>query len=250
MDRNLLTAAILGGVLIIGLSFYEGWYLKDRWGEPGAEAAVMGQRFKNVPKKIGKWVGEDQPVDDQSRKTAGAVNYVSRFYRNEDTGREVRLWLIVGHSRDIVRHTPNICYPNAGFRQDSPEIRHQVPLKDKDPAQFYTAKFIKESSLGRYAERVFWAWNSPGTNKWEAPDSARLHYGLSKALYKVYFTSNVSSDEKTAEDSLAAEFAELMLPEINKALFPESGANAASTAEAAATDEAAEVVVEEEAPAE
>jgi hypothetical protein len=253
MDRNLLTAAILGGVLIIGLSFYEGMYLKDRWGEPGAEAAEMGKRFKNVPKKIGDWVGQDMPVDEQNRKTAGAVNYVSRFYKNEKTGREVRLWLIVGHSRDIVRHTPNICYPNAGFRQDSPEIRHQVSLKGKDPAEFYTAKFIKESSFGRIAERVFWAWNSPATNKWEAPDTARHHYGLTKALYKVYFTTNTFGDEKTAEDSVAAEFAELMLPEIDKALFPEPGANATSTAatsEDAPTDEAVEVVVEEEAPAE
>jgi hypothetical protein len=251
MDRNLLTTAILGGVLIIGLSFYEGWFLKDRWGEAGAEAAVMGERFKNVPEKIGDWVGENKPVDDQIRETSGAVNYVSRFYRHEKTGREVRLWLIVGHSRDIVRHTPNICYPNAGFRQESPQIRHMVPLEGKDPAQFYTAKFIKESALGRVAERVFWAWNSPATNKWDAPEKARHHYGLTKALYKVYFTTNVLGDEKTIEDSLAAEFAELMLPEIDKALFPEPGANTTSTAatsEEAPTDEAVEVVVEEEAP--
>jgi hypothetical protein len=244
MDRNLLSAAVLGGFLIVSLCFYEGMYLKDRWGEPGAEAAAMGQRFKNVPKKIGNWVGEDQPVDEQNRKTAGAVNYVSRFYRNEETGREVRLWLIVGHSRDIVRHTPNICYPNAGFRQDSPEIRHQVPLEGKEPAQFYTAKFIKENALGRVAERVFWAWNHPETNKWESPESARHHYGLSKALYKVYFTSNVLGDEKTVGDNIAAEFAEVMLPEIDKALFPEAGA------ETSTTEDASESTADEEAAAE
>jgi hypothetical protein len=239
MDRNLLSAAVLGGFLIVSLCFYEGMYLKDRWGEPGAEAAVMGERFKSVPKEIGHWVGQDMPVDDQNRKTAGAVKYVSRHYRDAKTGREVRLWLIVGHSRDICRHTPNICYPNAGFRQESPQIRHEVPLEGKDPAQFFTAKFIKEHATGRVAERVYWAWNHPEKNKWEAPEKPRFHYGLSRALYKVYFTSNVLPSEKTVGDNIAAEFAEVMLPEINKALFPEEGA-AASTGEATTESDAVE----------
>jgi hypothetical protein len=232
MDRNLLSVAVLGGFLIVTLCFYEGMYLKDRWGEPGAEAAVMGERFKNVPKQLGDWVGKDQPVDEQNRKTAGAVKYVSRYYTDEKTGREVRLWLIVGHSRDICRHTPNICYPYAGFRQESPQIRHEVPMEGKDPAQFFTAKFIKENATGRIAERVFWAWNHPDTNKWEAPEDARGHYGLSRALYKVYFTSNVQPNEKTVDDNLAAEFAKVMLPEIDKALFPEAGADTSMTEEA------------------
>jgi hypothetical protein len=251
MDRNLLTAAVLGGFLIVSLCFYEGMYLKDRWGEPGVEASVMGERFKNVPKQIGDWVGQDMPVDDQNRKTAGAVKYVSRHYRDEKTGREVRLWLIIGHSRDICRHTPNICYPYAGFRQESPQIRHDVPLEGKDPAQFFTSKFIKENATGRIAERVFWSWNHPDTNKWEAPEDARRHYGLSRALYKVYFTSNVLPSEKTVGDNLAAEFAEVMLPEINKALFPKEG-DAATTGEAATEAEAGESTdtVTTEAPAE
>lgn len=259
MDRNLLSASILGGFLIVTLCFYEGMYLKDRWGEPGAEAEEMGKRFKSVPKDIGngEWIGQDMPVDEQNRKTAGAVKYVSRHYRNEKSGREVRLWLIVGHSRDICRHTPNVCYPNAGFRQESPQIRYEVPMEGKDPAQFFTAKFIKENALGRVAERVFWAWNHPDTNKWEAPENPRFHYGLSRALYKVYFTSNVQANEKTVDDNLAAEFAKVMLPEIDKALFPEAGANTSTTEEAVepaaeevATVEATESPAEEAAPAE
>ena len=80
----------------------------------------------------------------------------------------------------------------------------------------------------------------PDTNKWEAPSDPRQHYGLSRALYKVYFTSNVLANEDAAEDNVAAEFAELMLPEIDKALFPEAntGAAAGDAAEAAADDEA------------
>ena len=70
--RNVFPVA-LGLVLILSLSFVEGYYMKDRWGEAGAEAAELGKRFAAVPKEIGEWYGEDLPVDAIVKKTAGAV---------------------------------------------------------------------------------------------------------------------------------------------------------------------------------
>ena len=240
MVRSLLAPAILGGFLIVSFCFVEGMYLKDRWGTPGVEASLMGKRFENVPKDIGDWKGQNLSVDEQVRNTAGAVNYVSRSYRNEETGDEVRLWLIVGHSRDICRHTPNICYPASGFRQVGSQIGHDFEVVGGKPAQFFTGKFIKENDFGQHAERVFWAWNHPEVNKWEAPDEPRQHYGLSRALYKLYFTSSVKSNEDAAEDNVAASFAALMLPEIDKALFPEvNGATSGPEAETSTSDDVA-----------
>lgn len=244
MVRSLLIPSLTGGLLIFGLCFYEQVFLRDWWSTPGAEAKLMSERFKQVPKEIGDWEGQDLSVDEQVKKTAGAVGYVSRLYKNKETGREVRLWLIVGHSRDICRHTPNICYPSSGFRQDGRQIRHQLDLPAGQPASFYTAKFIKDDVYGRHAERVFWAWNHPETDKWEAPGDPRQHYGLQRALYKLYFTSNVMQSEDTVEDSVAVEFGELMLPEVDKALFPETHAEAADTREA--TEEASDLLDAEE----
>lgn len=223
MDRNLLIPALFAGVLITSLCFIENYYLKDVFGEPGAEAALLGERFANVPKKIGNWAGEDLAVDEVVKNTAGAVNYVSRVYRNSVTGRNVTLWLIVGHSRDVWRHTPTVCYPASGFRQDGTQIRETFDLPDGKTAEFFTAKFMKDDAFGRKMERVFWAWNHPDMNRWEAPDRPRFHYGISRALYKLYFTSDVLVSENTADQNAAAEFGELMLPAINQALFPEAG---------------------------
>lgn len=239
MVRSLFIPAISGGVLIFTLCFVEQFYLRDYWSKPGVEAEIMGERFQHVPKQIGVWKGQDLSVDEQVKKTAGAVKYVSRLYKNEETGREVKLWLIVGHSRDICRHTPNICYPSSGFRQEGRQIRHQVALDGTEPGQFFTGKFIKDDAYGRHAERVFWAWNHPESDKWEAPSDPRQHYGLSRALYKMYFTSNVLANEDTAVDNVSAEFAALMLPEVDKALFPESHpATATETVDEAADTEA------------
>ena len=65
-----------------------------------------------------------------------------------------------------------------------------------------------------------------------------MHYGLSRALYKVYFTSDVLVGEDTADENVAAEFAELMLPSINAALFPDGDGQLTSISEEVAEDEA------------
>jgi len=99
------------------------------------------------------------------------------------------------------------------------------------------AKFEKEDEFSHHIERVFWAWNHPDHDKWDAPeksgkDNSRFHYGLARALYKLYFTTNVMGDETNIEDSVAVDFAKSMLPAIDAALFPEAVATEAVTPEA------------------
>lgn len=232
---------VLAATLIAVITFVEGFWMKDRWGAAGVEASKLGERFAQVPKEIGPWVGEDLPVDEIVKKTAGAVEYVSRRYKNSVTGQEVRLWLIIGHSRDVVRHTPNVCYPASGFRQQGEKIRQAFTAVDGNPAEFFTARFEKEDAFTHHIERVFWAWNHPDHNAWGAPDDPRFHYGMmARALYKAYFTANVVGDE-TVQNNAAAEFIEVMLPAIDKALFPkEAELPEAENETEAKTDEPAE----------
>lgn len=241
--KNLYVAAIVTAVLIGVVTVVEGVYLKDRWGEPGVEAAELGKRFAQVPKKIGNWTGVDMPVEKQVQERSGAVSFVNRDYKNSVTNQSVTLWLIVGHSRDIIRHTPDICYPSAGFRPSSEKIKYDVNYGIDQKGKFYTSKYQKEDSMVRQSLRVFWAWNHPDTKKWEAPDKARYHFTMVEpALYKLYFTSQVTADEETVGDNVATEFASLMLPEIDAALFPELHGSTSETAESDTTaDETAEV---------
>ena len=219
MGRGLLPI-VLAVVLISVVTVVEGVYLKDRWGTPGAEAAELGQRFSNVPKKIGDWTGVDMPVSQDVKERSGAVHFVNRRYTQAGTERSVDLWLIIGHARDIIRHTPDICYATSGFQQRGSLLRHTVYYGDDKEARFFTSKFHKEDSLVRQTQRVFWAWNHPELLKWDAPEKARFHYGMAtRALYKMYFTSGVTADEDTLAESPAAEFAELVMPVIDAALF-------------------------------
>jgi hypothetical protein len=193
--------------------------------------------LQNVPEDIGDWHGENLSVDEDVRTRAGARGYVSRAYRNNLTGDEVTLWLIVGHSKDICRHTPDICYPSSGFKMRADENSRQVLEFEGQPkADFYTNTFVKEDPSGRQVIRVFWSWykpNSDGTIKWEAPSNVRWTFGNARSLYKMYFSSVMKDVRETTDQSPCMKFAEQFMPVVNKAL---STSKSESPAEPATSD--------------
>jgi hypothetical protein len=138
------------------------------------------------------------------------------------TGDEVTLWLIVGHSKDIVRHTPDICYPSSGFKKQADENSKQPFIFEGQPkADFYTNTFLKEDPSGRQVVRVFWSWYKPNpehTIAWEAPSNVRWQFGNARSLYKMYFTSVMKDVRETTDQSPCLKFAEQFLPVVTKAL--------------------------------
>ena len=84
---------------------------------PQAESVPMAERLQDLPLKLDEWVGEDTESNERELKAAGAVGHVSRTYRNTRTGQHVSVFIVTGHSRDISVHTPDRCYPAAGFTQ-------------------------------------------------------------------------------------------------------------------------------------
>jgi hypothetical protein len=210
---------ILCAFAILGLTYAES-RIAGRFEGSDLTDAQFAALLKNVPEDIGDWHGEDLPVDDQIRATAGARGCVSRTYRNNVTGDEVTLWLIVGHSKDICRHTPNICYPSQGFKPRADTDSH-FSFDGPIPTDFFTNTFIKEGVTGREIVRVFWSWYKPsddGTIKWEAPSNVRWQFGNTRSLYKMYFISVMKDVKEGTDQSPCIRFAEQFLPVVNKAL--------------------------------
>lgn len=212
---------ILGVVAIVGLTIPE-IQLSDRFKDSNLKAAQFAELLKDVPMSIGDWRGEDLPVEEQTRKTAGAVGYVSRAYRNIRTGEVVTLWLIVGHAKSITGHTPEICYPASGFTTRAPSNSlHPFNVEGQPRADFFTNTFIKEDITGRQLVRVFWSWyrpNDKGQVIWEAPDNPKWTFGNERALYKMYFSNEMRSPKETTEQSPCSRFAQDFLPVVNAAL--------------------------------
>ena len=221
---RLYLAAAIALAAIGSLTYWESIY-SDRWVSSSMTAEEFGKRFANVPMAVGPWVGTDMKAEKETLEMAGAVNHVSRRYVHSETNQSVDMWLIVGHSRDICRHTPDICYPSQGYAQIGTRVQQPIePPADGEPrVMFFTAKFRNESEAGGHLERVFWAWNGnvEGKDQWEAPSYQKQHYGNNRALYKMYFTAQMGDAEEDVSENVAVDFAELMIPEVNRALFPD-----------------------------
>jgi hypothetical protein len=212
---------ILGVVALLGFTWAEA-RVSGRFQASNMTAEEFEALLKKIPMNIGEWKGTDLPVDDRVKRVSGARGYVSRNYKNAITGDEVSIWLIVGHSKDVVRHTPDVCYPSSGFTQRATENSMQPFVFDGESmGDFYTNSFVKEDGLGRQLIRVFWSWYKPsedGTVTWKAPKIVRLEFGNTPSLYKLYFTSNMRDLRETTDQSVCMKFAKEFLPVVDKAL--------------------------------
>jgi hypothetical protein len=241
-----ITAGVL---LIVGLTIVQGW-MTDRLAGTNVSAEQQAKLLELVPKKCGDWQGEDKQVDETVKEVAGSVGAaVSRNYRNARTGERVDLWLIVGHARDISVHTPDVCYPGSGFDARAKENGRFPMVMNGQETWFWTNAFYREDVTGRQLLRVFWTWFSPDADEnhgkvvWEAPEKPRLRFGNTRALFKMYFTSEMRDSMETAEQSACIHFARDFLPEVEKALTavydtpegaPDSTATAASAEQSTA----------------
>jgi hypothetical protein len=228
---------VLAILLIVGLTIPQ-IVMSDRFASTNVSAEQRAELLKKVPKKIGDWHGEDMAIDPTIRQVAGAVGAVSREYRNIRTNEKVNLWLIVGHARAISSHTPNTCYPASGFEQRSPDNSlYPMEFPPRVPkAPFWTNTFFKEDFTGRRLVRVFWSWHNPQSDEnqgkvvWEAPEHSRRHFGNTRALYKMYFSSEMRDLGEMPEQSACLRFAREFLPIVNEALAEVHGEGDATKA--------------------
>jgi hypothetical protein len=116
-------------------------------------------------------------------------------------------------------------------------------------APFWTNTFFKEDITGRRLIRVFWSWYNPeskdnaGKVVWEAPPNSRWHFGNTRALYKMYFTSEMKDHMETADQSACLRFAREFMPVVNEALA-EVHLNAPASSAATAKDAPADSVTQ------
>lgn len=258
---------VLAVLLIVGLTYVE-FQMTDRMAGTNVSAEQRAELLNRVPAAVGDWHGDDMPIDPNVRKTAGAIGAVQRAYHNVRTGEKVSLWLIVGHAREVSFHTPDVCYPSQGFTARASENSvYPMVFPDQPKTDFLTNTFLLENNTGPQLMRVFWNWYNPmnkaneGKVVWEAPANPRWHFGNSRALYKMYFTSSMRDPKETAEQSACVRFAREFLPEVNKALSEvymesansDAGAQSATTAAVDSKADAAkstETSATETAPAE
>jgi hypothetical protein len=110
-----------------------------------------------LPMTLGDWNGEARELDPEIARKTGCSDHVFRSYRNKKTGSRIDLILLYGPSLEVVKHSPIICYPDAGFTyMAQPESR--VIEAGRKPFPFSSMVFTKGDDNQAVHEEVYYTW--------------------------------------------------------------------------------------------
>jgi hypothetical protein len=185
------TAALVAAVTLLQGLWTERWKDKTVSKDLQAAAKLLEGTF---PKKFGSWEMERVlDGDPKELERAGAVGHVSRLYRNSRTKARVSAFIVCARPHDASGHTPDRCYPGAGFEIGEAEHRQKVTLSDGREAETFTGTFRKTGQT----LRIFWTYgirdeadiaseNVATGRTWIAPQIARIALVGEPAVYKLY----------------------------------------------------------------
>ncbi len=205
-------------VLMLGAGYVQGVW-SERWGT-FPELQVFAEQLEAIPSQIGEWKGIDaEGSDEKILEIAGAAGELVRTYRNGN-GEEVRVSIICGRLQDITYHTPDRCYPAAGFDMHGQPQHAVITLPNGEEASFFTVNFTKSEATGTHSEQGYWSWTGDGD--WIAPDNTKFAFAAQQqALYKLYVFANAPEKARQpGERDFCRDFMKVFIPVLNDALRP------------------------------
>jgi hypothetical protein len=222
------TIRILAAVaLIVTAGLVHGAWT-NRWGASPALLELAG-RLQTLPKVLGDWTSVDREIGPAELAMTGAVGHISRRYTNRAKGVSLDVLLLTGLPGNIASHTPDACYPGAGYALGEPEGFTCKYGPEEKTAQFRTAIAAK-AGPSPSTLRVYWSWN--GAKGWSAPEDARWTFSAERRLTKLYLVRETSGAKVDPKTDPCNEFMTILLPELD-GLISEPGQSSGGTPSAA-----------------
>jgi exosortase len=201
-------------LLIVGAGLVHGAWT-NRW-RPSPALAALGARFESIPMVIGDWNGTAFELPAEDRAMAGAVACLGRRYSSPSRGVSVSVFLFSGLPGIISAHTPDVCYPGAGYTLDSSSVFERRDGQDKHRAQFRTA-LATRGGTNPSVLRIFWGWHA--SEGWLAPDEPRWEFADARALCKLYVVRETAGAVVDPGADPCNDFLRVFLPELDRLVF-------------------------------
>ena len=223
MRQVLAAGPVVAAVaLIVGVGYAHGVFT-NRWGLSGQLEAARAA-VDRVPTRFGDWAAVDapsKPIEDDALKLGGIKGYVQRDFVNERTGERVFVLIVCGRGGPISAHTPEDCYPGAGFTRATETRRREVAAGGGTHG-FQAVRFNVPDRLSKGLLEIFWGWSADGRG-WDAPKDPRAAYARLPALYKMYVIREVPTTSQGDVGDPGRDFLAAALPALGDALAMPAG---------------------------
>jgi hypothetical protein len=191
-------------------------------------ATVLGEteappfRLTDLPKTLGndQWRaldGDEHALDPEVARIAGSSDSVIRTYRNTRTGSNLTVLILFGPAQAVFGHTPEVCYPAAGYHPVDGMASHAIPCGDRPAAEFRSEVFARKRDERRVNEEVYYSfrhgdrWSPEPMRQWK---DFRHH----PSMFKVQVQRPTLEGEDRARNNPSEQFLALLLPEIERRL--------------------------------
>ena len=262
-SRTGFLMAAAAAMLLVGVTVLQGWWT-ERWAERedrALEKAAL-RLERSFPESFGDWKLDRRLETSKAElDRAGAVGSISRIYRSTKTKTPVSAFVVCATPHDASGHTPDRCYPGAGFEIAEPEHRETIDLADGRVAEAYTGTFAKQGQT----LRVYWTYGvpdkkaaevkepaadgaeagpkAPAPLTWVAPQIARIALNDFPAVYKLYAIVDQTAMTPSRAREQCGDFIGQVLPAFEAAAAAEAAGRSAP-ADAQADESTAEPAAE------
>jgi hypothetical protein len=209
----LIALLVVCGVTVVQGVWTERWSDRNIAGELAAKSKVLVEKF---PTRAGAWaVDVNLEADQKALDRAGAVSHISKLYENRDTGMKIAVFVVCATPHAASGHTPDRCYPGAGFEIAETEHREAIALNDGREAEVFVGTFRKTGQL----LRIYWSYGVD--DRWVAPQLARIELAGSASVYKLYVILDQTGMSAAKAGEVCNGFLAELLPAFSLALKDE-----------------------------
>jgi len=161
--------------------------------------------LKEFPKTLGDWhevEGPEITLDPQIARIAGSTDHLIRTYVNGKNGEQVSVMILYGLAYLVWPHTPDACYPAAGFKSvpplrdvdiDVPETTIKARFREQNFAKYQTGAGIYQQVY--YSLRNAGEWGLNLENRWKS-------FRYNPGMFKVQVQRQVVAVGKAENNSL------------------------------------------------
>jgi hypothetical protein len=169
-------------------------------------------KLDEIPLTLCDWAGERSEMDERIVRATGSDELITRRYVDGRTGVVLDVIVLYGPTSEIFIHSPEVCYPKAGFGSHEKTVDRTLEIGDVK-ATFRSVAYAKGDPGSREIQDVYFSWRYNGD--WTPTVGSPKQLDRIPGMYKVQVARRLTQRETRADERDPCEaFLKVLIPDL------------------------------------
>ena len=175
------------------------------------EGRVAPFKLAAVPMQLGSWTGKGVELDPAIVKGTGSNDLITRRYTDSQTGVSLDVIVLYGPTTDIFIHSPELCYPKAGYVIARDPLDRTIATAAGD-VPFRAIVYTKGDPGRPEVQEVYYSWRHSG--RWSSLPTSPKESERIPGMYKIQIARPASPNEARTTNNPCESFLEKLIPDL------------------------------------